>query len=58
MKVTEVFDALQESGYVWVTGAPMQSLYARLRYMPKVFGVIRVDNTKYTLSSAASAKES
>ncbi len=55
MKVTEVFDELQASGYVWVTETPMQALYARLRYMPKSFRVIRISNAKYTLSSASSA---
>ena len=48
MKVGQIFEALAKKNYQWTAQKPLQTLYIR---MPKLRGIIRVDNGKYGLPS-------
>ena len=56
MKVKEVFDALEKTGYQWTNDKPLRQLYARIAKLP---GAIRVGNAEYALESTSrvSSKE-
>lgn len=56
LKVREIFDALEQSGYEWNFEFPLASLHNHLATLKPSSGIIRTKDNKYALAEMYSKK--